>query len=166
MAVRRTIQFFNVAGAKPDDVSVRAWHEALRAGWWAVGMYHDQVIQPRKFQADAAGRYGFQPRSERYVASKRRAMAKTWRVKSDLDLIHSGVTRTAVLQQQYPRAFPTRVTLSIPVREYVQMRPNKTGRPNLGEEIMRVNADDERQMLALFKLTVAARLQQWRGGRR
>lgn len=164
---RSTIRFAWV-GEKPEGISVRAWREALKAGWYAVGVYYDEVVQPRKFEADAASRYGYQPRTPKYAARKKRLAAKSWRVKEggQRDIVYSGVTRTAVKRKQYPRAFYQRVTVDTPTPAYVQMRPRRSGRPNLGAELTSVSSDERAEMERIFKATVEAALSEYRGGRR
>jgi hypothetical protein len=143
---------FAITTDKPDDVSGRAWREAQRAGWYAVGVYHDEIVQPRKFEPGAAERYGFAERSPRYLARKKRIAKASWKVKDggETPLVFGGMTRTAVLRKQFPRAFPTRVTLSIPTPSYVQMRPRKANMPAMGVELTSVTEDEQREMEGVF----------------
>lgn len=159
---------FTVTTDKPDDVSGRAWRTALVAGWFAVGEYHDREVQPRKFVQGAAERYGFQPRSEKYLARKKRIAQHSWRVKEggERELIYSGMTRTITLRRQYPRPFPTRVWVEIPTPSYVQMRPNRTGSraamPATGQELVSITSDEYTAMEAVFVAAVEAKLNQIR----
>ena len=168
MRAQRSIVRFALLTDQPDGVSVRAWREALKAGWYAVGEYYDAVVQPRKFEPGAASRYGFQPRTEKYLKRKRRTAAKTWKVKDggELDLVLSGITRTAVKRRQYPRPFYNRVVVDTPTPNYVQMRPRKAGRPNMGAELASVAPDERAEMERIFQTVVESRLQAYSGGRR
>jgi hypothetical protein len=161
---------FQITSDKPDDVSQRGWRTALIAGWFAVGEYHDRVVQPRKFAADAASRYGYQPRSPRYMRRKQRLAKASWRVKEggERDIVYSGVTRTAVLNRQYPRAFPTKVWVDLPTPSYVSMRPNTRKRrmPALGQELVSVTAEEKGEMETEFEAAVEARLNQLRERKR
>ena len=153
---------FNITADKPDDVSKRGWRTALIAGWFAVGEYHDRIVQPRKFEPDAAERYGYQPRTDKYLERKKRIAAHSWRVKDggEKDLVYSGMTRTRVLAKQYPRAFPTKVWVDIPTPSYVQMRPNKTKwkMPAMGQELVSITPDEQREMEVAFQAAVEERL--------
>lgn len=168
MAARRSIVRFGFVGQRPEGVSVRAWREALKAGWFAVGEYYDQVVQPRKFEPGAAARYGFKPRTDRYLKRKERIAAVSWRVKDGgkLDLVFGGTTRTSVLRTQYPRPFYNRVVVETPTGDWIQMRPKKANRPNLGEELASVAADERAEMETIFQTVVEARIQEYSGGRR
>jgi len=130
---------------KPESVTVRGWREMLKGAWQAVGQWWDRTVKPRLFDADAADKRGWKPRTERYRRAKIRRAAKDSRIKEggQRDLILTGQTRTDVMRQQVPKAFPTRVTVQIPTREYVQMRPKAPGRPNLGEELATVTAEEQ-----------------------
>jgi len=168
MAGTTAIVRFGFVGQKPEGVSIRAWREALKAGWYAVGEYHDRVVQPRKFESGAAGRYGYQTRDAKYRARKQRIAAKSWRVKDGgkSDIVYSGVTRTAVTRRQYPRPFYNRVTMDIPTPSYVQMRPRRMGRPNLGHELTSVAPDERNEMERIFQAVVEERIAAYSGGRK
>jgi hypothetical protein len=153
---------FFITADKPDDVSGRAWRAAMVAGWFAVGMYHDEQVQPRKFAADAASRYQFQPRSAKYLQKKKKLAKASWRVKDggERELVYSGMTRTITLRKQYPRAFPTRVWVEIPTPSYVQMRPkaSRWKMPALGQELVSITPDEHRDMEVVFQQAVIAEL--------
>lgn len=145
---------FEITSDQPDDVSGRAWRKALVAGWFAIGTWHDAVVQPRKFQPDAATRYKYQPRSPRYLARKKRIAARSWRIKDggERELVYKGITRTIVLRRQYPRAFPTRVWVELPTPSYIQMRP-KRGRwdmPAMGVELTSIASDEYSEAETVF----------------
>lgn len=165
--VRSAIRFGWV-GEKPEGVSVRAWREALKAGWFAVGEYYDQVVQPRKFESGASARYGYQTRKEKYLKRKRRTAERSWRVKDGglLDLVYSGITRTAVKRRQIPKPYYNRVVVDTPTPKYVAMRPYKTGRPNMGAELTSIAPDERREMERIFQATVETRLAAYKGGRK
>lgn len=157
---------FTLIADKPEDISGRGWQEALKAGWFAVGMYHDEVVQPRKFETGAAQRYGYQTRTAKYLDRKKRLAQHSYRVKDggEKDLVYSGATRTIVLRRQYPRPFPTRVWLEIPTPSYVQMRPNTNNwsMPAMGIELTSITPDEQAQMEKIFVLAVEKRLDEIR----
>jgi hypothetical protein len=154
---------FQLTSDQPDDVSGRAWRKAMVAGWFAVGVYHDEVVQPRKFQRDAASRYKYQARSPRYVARKKRIAARSWRVKDggERELVYSGITRTIVLRRQYPRAFPTRVWVELPTPSYIQMRPRSSrwSMPAMGVELISIAQDEYQEAEKIYLETVEKTVQ-------
>ena len=169
MAARvRSVVRFALVGARPDGVSERAWREALKAGWYAVGEYYDRVVQPRKFEPGASSRYNYQARTDRYLKRKQRLAARSWRVKDGgkTDIVYSGITRTAVRRPQTPKPYYNRVVLDTPTPSYVAMRPRKPGRPNMGAELASVTADERAEMERIFVEVVETRIAAYSGGRR
>lgn len=168
MPAVRSIVRFALVGERPEGTSVRAWREALKAGWYAVGVYYDEVVQPRKFEADAAMRYGYQARKPKYLERKKRRAAKTSLVKEggSRDIVYGGKTRTAVVRRQYPTPYYNRVKVETPTPLYVQMRPYKSGRPNMGAELTSVTADERHEMEKIFQATAESQLAKWSGGRK
>jgi hypothetical protein len=150
------VLYFGVSLTRPPDVSGRQWKEANRVGMQAVGTYYDEVIQPRYFQTGADSRYGWKPRTERYLRRKRFLASKSWRVKDggEKSNVFSGVTRTAVLAKQYPLATPSRVRVPLPTAPYIQMRPRRPNMPAIGRELTTVTDDEAAAMAQVF---VAAR---------
>ena len=159
---------FSIYIDKPTDISKRGWREALRAGWRAVGEVYEEEVKPRKFDPDASERYGYKPRSEKYLRKKRKRAKYSWRVKNGGErlLVYSGVTRTAVMRTHRPRAFPTRVTIDIAAPSYIQMRPRNANRPNMGEELTSMTADEIQQAERVFEATVERALARLREKRK
>ena len=149
---------------KPSDVTVRAFRDLLKGAWQAVGEWWDKEIKPRHLDADAADRYGYQPRKD-FTLKRKAAIAKhSPRVLygGKRPLIWSGRTREAVLLTQIPRAFPTRMTIEMPTPKYVQMNPKKPSHPNLGEELTRLTPDELAQAELLWVVTFLILLQRYR----
>jgi hypothetical protein len=152
---------------RPAGFSDRGWTEGCKTGMRAVGEWWEAEIKMRHFEADAASRYGYQPRTERYLRRKKAIAAKTWRVLEggQRDLVLHGQTRGAVRMRHTPRVFPTRLTIHIPTPSYVQMRPRTTGRPNLGEELTRLTADEVQAAERLYATNLERFLDAWREAR-
>ena len=157
-----------MTGDKPEGVSVRAWREALKAGWYAVGEYYDAVVQPRKFEPGAAARYGYKARTDKYLKRKQRIAAKSWRVKDGgkTDIVFGGMTRTAVKRRQYPKPYYNRVVVDTPTPSYVQMRPRRPNQPNMGAELASIAPDERLEMERIFKEVVETKIAEYSGGRR
>jgi len=161
---------FQITTDQPADISARGWRRALVAGWFAVGVYHDEVVQPRKFEPGAEQRYQYQARSKKYLERKQRGGEATWKIKDGgrTPLVYSGVTRTRTLARQLPRAFPTRVWVDIPTPPYIQMRPDRRrwNMPAMGVELTSVTPDEIREMEKIFIAAVEAQLNKERETRR
>jgi hypothetical protein len=158
----------NIEEAFPP-ISKRAQTRIAKASNMAVGQHWDANFKMRHFDAVAQQQYGYKPRSAGYLRRKARASGKTWRVKGkpDQDMVYSGQTLQDVRQRQMPRAFPTRVTITMPTPSYVQMRPNPKFRdaPNLGEELTRVSPPEVEELTTVYVVTAEGLLQQQFDGR-
>lgn len=166
--------FFQVTYRRPHDVAKRVWPVMSRNAMGAVGTLWEREFKPRHFASDAGERYAYKPRSPAYLKKKER-LAKlsgparaTRRVSADVGrlLVYTGATRRAVLQRHLVRAFPTRVSVQIPTPKYVQMRPYKAGRPNLGEELTRVTSDEAREMEKVYAGTLRSQIREYRTEKR
>ena len=142
--------YFSIDYERPPDIAKRRWPGISRDAMGEVGALWDSKFKARHFEPGAADRYGYQPRSPAYLAKKRRLAGLSgqargkFRISPNVDraLVFSGDLRRAVLMRHLPRAFPTRVTVNMPTPRYAQMKPYKTGRPNLGEELTKVTPDE------------------------
>lgn len=162
---------FTITTERPIDIPIRAWREISRAGMQAVGLYWDQRFKMRHFEAGAESRYGYKPRSAKYLRRKRKGMVKRGRsVYPVMDggaspIVFSGDTRGDIRPPHYPVAMPTRLDVRMPTRgAYIQMRPDprKRDAPNLGEELTRTTTDEVAELAQVYEDTVAARLVEYR----
>jgi hypothetical protein len=131
--------------SRPAGVGQRTWRDIAKAGMFAVGVAWDKYFKMRHFDPGAASRYGYKPRTAAHKRRKAKRGLPVW-----LDLVFSGDTRRDVARLQIPRAFPTRVTITMPTARYVQMRPYKRDAPALGDELTRVAADEADALAQVF----------------
>ena len=153
-------------------MSDRAWREANKVAYYHVGMMFEQEIKPTKFSASAAATYDYQPRKPKYLARKRGGYVRSLAggkypipEGGTRDLVYSGRLRAAVLKPHFPRVFPTRVTIryntprSPQGHDYANMRPFKSGHPNIGEELTRVTPEQFRRMESIYHDQMEAAVQ-------
>ena len=81
-------------------------------------------------------RYRFKKRSTAYQERKRRRGERR-------PLVFTGHLKNLMTRRQIVMAYPTRATINIPGPSYLSMRPKSGNRPNLGEEVTRVDKKDE-----------------------
>ena len=130
-----------ITNDRPPDVTIRAWRKISTYAFMQIGVLWDRQFKMRHFEAGASGRYGYQARSPKYEARKRRmaamAVPKISRAAAN-PLIYTGATRRAVQAAQIPHAYPSRVTINMATPSYFAMRPRAAGRPSLGDEATRI----------------------------
>lgn len=115
-------------GARPAGITVRAWRAICRDAWRALALFWHEHCLRGHFEKGAEAKYGYQPRKPRYLAQARK--------RGKPPLFFSGDTYNAVVKgTPLIRAFPSRATLTMNAPPWVKMRPWKSGRPNLGQEI-------------------------------
>lgn len=156
---------FRTKYERPAGISQRGWRDIAKAGMLAVGVAWDRLFKMLHFGADAARRYGYEPRTAAY--KRRRLRVKG--IPTAVDLRWSGRTLADVRRRQIPRPFPSRVTIDMPTAQYVQMRPLPVGQawtdalgrqrtrkkpgPNLGEELTRLVPEELATLEAIFAET-------------
>jgi hypothetical protein len=139
MSVPITIQTIQT---RPVGFTIRLWRSTLKESMTELGLYWWRTYAPMHFKQDAAGRYGYKPRSEKYLRSG-------WK-RGKPPLFLTGETFKRVVQTTpMIRAYPTRATLDFRTPRYVNMRPMAPNKPNLGKEITTVTPG-ERIDLALY----------------
>jgi len=125
----------------PPGFSSRKAKEILRAALRSAAEYWHAEMLPGHFARDARGKYGYQPRSERYQGQKVRARGRG-KAADTVDLVYSGLARDSALKPPRIKAYPTRARLDLLVPPYINMRPNRSGKrknmPALGDEMTRV----------------------------
>lgn len=134
---------------KQVGVSTRAWKEVCREAMADVGKLWFENYLKLHFREGAAGRYGYQPRSAKYLTSKIRAAKKGKALAGGVvPLLYHGDLREDVQGYVYVKAYPTRATVRMHGPKYLSMTP-RGSRPNMGEEITAV-APEERERMAVF----------------
>lgn len=154
-----------ITNERPPDASIRAWRTISKHGFLEIGLYWDRYCKMRHFEVGASARYGYQQRSAKYEARKRRmaAMAVPTVSRSAASpLIYSGASRRAIASAQVPHAYPSRVTINMATPSYFAMRPRAVGRPNLGDEATRVTQDERETFERLYVTTVERDLAAYR----
>ena len=123
------------------EISARALRQMRREAMKRTGAYWQQRQLPKHFTQTAKTEYSMKRRGRKYQARKRKIAKKGGRA----PLVFTGMMELLMRRKQVVRAFPTRVSISIPGPSYMSMRP-KGNRPNLGEEATRVNKKDEDEL--------------------
>jgi hypothetical protein len=155
--------YFDTRDDLKESLSVRRWREANKAAYFEVGMEFEQKIKPTKFEATAASRYGFKPRSPKYLKRKqggyiRTASGQRYAIPhgGTRDLVLTGRLKALMMRRYFPRVFPTRVTIQYqsPVSDrgyrYATMRPYKSNHPNLGEELTSITPEQFKRLEAIY----------------
>jgi len=157
--------FFQIIDDRPPDISIRRWRTFTRDAMSEVGNLYDQAFKMRHFEAGAAARYGYRPRTAAHIAKKAKLVARgSFQISPDAnrDLIMSGLLRRAINQRHIARAFPTRVTVNMPTPNYAQMTPRRPNMPNLGAEIVAVSSDEYDQMQTVHHISIETDLNTYR----
>lgn len=126
---------FELTIEKPLDMSKRAWQSALKEAHQAAAELWREEMLPQHFTSYAAGKYGYKPRSQKYLAAKRRAAARgTVRDGGTIPLVYSGAMRDYSLSTGVARGYPTRFTVTIDNPAYVRINPRNPRMPNMMAE--------------------------------
>ncbi len=154
-----------------DDLSVRAHREIARNSYAAVGKFWVEKYLPDHFQPYSGAKYGYQPRTKKYLQRKR-ALAARGLVRDGgaVDLVFSGRSRQMLLRPALIRAYPTRVTLDFDAPDYFTIRFNPRGRgrrqPDKMDELSRTIPSQERHLADVLHETAAAQIAAYRGQRK
>jgi len=128
----------------PAETYGRKLPEVTREAHRRAALHWHAEILPGHFTDYARFRYGHKSRSSRYLKYKR-LYARLGRGVQDggrIDLVYSGLTRRKMLRPPAVKAFPSRATLDMHAPSYVKMRPFRRNAPAMGEELVRMNAND------------------------
>lgn len=148
---------------RPAGLSVRDWREVTKGANADVGRLY-QTFLPGHFRSGAARKYGYAPRSLKYIRAitgrKARAKAKGQAIAGpETPLVFTGLLRTSVLEFGRVRGFPGRFTFTAPAPVYVPERP-KPGNPQppLASEVTRLTADEIRRLEERMELALRVRI--------
>lgn len=145
---------------QPADVSIRAWRRAKREAHEIQGVHWQQKFSGRHFKRGARSRYGYQPRTRKYQAKKRR-LAKAGAIpRSDADLVFTGNLRRAARLASI-RGYPSRVQIEKNMPRYVTRRP-RGRQPSLVDEQLRVLDSEGRELTDVLDVQTHARLERHR----
>ena len=131
-------------------VSKRRRTRIMRESFNRMGRQWQTRFKKQHFTSRARSKYNYRQRDSRYKRRKQR-LAKEGIVEKGgrQDLVFSGLTERLVMAYHRVRAFPTRATIAMPLPRYVKMVPKNASNPNLGAEITRVSAQEERTLTNL-----------------
>lgn len=149
---------------RPPEVSKRAWSAATKAGFAAAGKLWHRVMLPQHFKPGAGMKYGYRPRSTKYLEAKLRAGKSGRAVDGGRSpLVYTGLMRDLLTNHPIYRAYPTRVTVRMPGPRYVGMRVFKANQPNKAAELTKVTPGEKRDLAAVIKRTIVAELAKRKG---
>lgn len=133
---------------RPADVAVREWRRISREAHRAAGEHWHQRMLPLHFRRGAAATYGYQPRSDKYLANKDRWARRGKLVNGKRvtggrqdDLVLTGRLAQKVKEWATLMAYPGRVTVRMIGPVYATFRPNRpngSSQPDKPKEITRV----------------------------
>lgn len=130
-------------GGRAGRLIMRDVHSEVGSFWW-------EKMLPDHWREGASQRYGYAPRSKKYLRQKIRA-AKSGKALAGglVALLYSGDTRARVLAAVKLSATAKEVKIRMSASWYVGMVPKKTKHPNMGAEIT-ATTDQQRQAMAGF----------------
>jgi hypothetical protein len=129
-----------------EGVSGRGMDRAAKQLNKEMGEMWHKLYLPRHFQPGAEERYGYQPRTHKYLAMKARRGLPP--------LTYRGTLRQLVVSSHIVREFPTRFSVIMWGPRYATMRPRpperggNNRRPAIGAELVKTSPDEEREMAA------------------
>jgi len=137
-----------VVEERPPDVTVRAWRAIKTAAHAKQGKHWHRKFVKKHFRPGAANKYGYRPRSRKWVA-KKIALAKRAPHKfpqgGRVPLVFTGETERSIRQVAIVRAYPTRCTIEMHGPRHVTMTP-RGNRPWLAKEITTVSDDEVKEL--------------------
>jgi len=133
---------------QPEDLSQRAGRRILKATHHAIGSRWDREFMPRHFRRGARDRYNYKQRGLGYRQKKERlARAGLIPRGGKADLVFSGLLERTMVRRHNIRAFPARVTITLPGPSYFTSKPRNPNRPNMAAELTAVHTNEQRQLL-------------------
>lgn len=132
----------------PPDVAKRRLPAIFKEGNRAAGELWQTKYLPLHFKPFAKSRYGYQQRSTKYLTRKAKRGAVA-------DLVLEGLLKELMTGTRHiVRAFPKRFSIQMFGPSYVGMRPKKASRPNMGAEITKTIASEEKAMGKVYDAAV------------
>lgn len=152
---------------RPPDVAQRVWtREIMPKAHADQGEHWVHEFLPLHFRPGNAERYGFQPRTTTYLATKRK-LARRGKAKEGglVSLVLTGATRDAITRIVAVRGYPTRATVTMVGPRYVTFRPfRKMGstQPDKVAEITAVTDAEQRELADVLHRQATERLDAFR----
>lgn len=129
----------------------------------AVEYWHRKII-PLHFERAARSRYHYQQRKKPYrdikqaLAAGRRVFVRGQQLPLErvikggtVDVVRKGDTEARAEQQQAIFATENKAVMKIRVPSYATNRRSRTGRPNMGAEILTITAQEKKTLVAVWK---------------
>jgi len=142
---------------KPAYMSVRAYKEATRKGFKALGEYWFENMLDSHFEPGAERKYNYRPRSADWIKGKTRGAAKEKNINGGAHVanVWTGRMRDALTRYTRVRAFPTRATLIMVGPPYIKTRHKpESNQPNKAAEVTRVTTRQSRELSRVLRATV------------
>jgi hypothetical protein len=145
---------------KELGLSGRAIQRLMKEVHAEVGQHWFDRMLKDHWASGAAERYGYQPRSAKYLRQKIRAAKKGKALAGGVvPLLYSGLLRVNITQWAAIHAYSTRVSVVMHGPKYVSMRPKKAGHhPNMGEEITATTPAQRRELVEFMRLALTNKL--------
>lgn len=144
---------------KELGLSGRAIQRLMKEVHHEVGQYWFDRMLKDHWASGAAERYGYQPRSAKYIRQKVRAAKKGKALAGGVvSLLYSGELRERIKEYADVRAYSTRVSVVMRGPKYVSMRPKKPGHPNMGEEITAVTPAQRQELVEFMRFALVNKL--------
>lgn len=158
------IQFIRIQDVRTNtpEQQLRRMPEGMTAAHQTVCDFWQDNFLPVHFSSAARGRYGHDPRSEKYLRRKR-ALAKIGKVEDGgvIDNVYHGDMRRALLgTRQETRATPQKgeITFRGPRHMFIKV----AGRPDKMREIKTVTGAEKQDLTVEGNLALLKRLQSFR----
>jgi hypothetical protein len=144
---------------KELGLSGRAIQRIMKEVHAEVGQYWFDRMLKDHWAAGAAERYGYQPRTAKYLRAKIRAAKKGKALAGGVvPLLYSGLLRANIGQWAAIHAYATRVSVVMHGPKYVSMRPKKPSHPNMGEEITATTPAQRRELVEFTRFALTEKL--------
>lgn len=153
-------------GLLAETGSMRAVDRVLKALNWELANYWWRHFLKRHFEPGAAGKYGYQARTEQWRARKRQLFERGYAKAPDQDLVFRGEMQENLGSYVDIRAYPTRFSATMHGPRYVTMTPRDPTKPNLGKEVTTLAPEEEDQMGRLAERLLPKIIQLETGGQR
>lgn len=119
--------------------------QIMRDTYYQIGLRWQKRFVPLHFKRGNKSRYNLPKRTKRYLDQKRRYGQRGRdpqgrRVEKGglVNLVYTGLAERLFTKRHAVKAYPTRATINMHGPRYVTMRPYKSQRHNLGEQVLRV----------------------------
>lgn len=155
---------------RPPEVTIRAWRDITRSSHAEMAERWYTEFMPLHFRQDAAAKYGYQPRSAKYLKRKQQrgsaGIARTGiEAGGRLPLVYTGLLRRSARAFVQIRGFPTRGVVTMALPAYATIKPYQSGRPNLAKELTTVTRGEQFVLSTSLQTSIVNRLSRLRAPR-